>query len=645
MMKRTSRNIQARRTVLQLLVIAFAVFYITHVSSCARTMQGPVGGPKDTIPPVVVSMKPAQGSTNFPIEKGRIVITFNEYVQVKEPTKFIVLSPPLKKNPEYRMKGKSLVFKFPLPLDSNTTYCLDWGGAVSDNNEGNKIGPYAFAFSTGNSIDSMLLSGRVYDNEKLTPMEGVTVMLYENPRDSSVFLDQPSAIARSDKWGYFCIRNIKDTEYAIYAVKDESGNHLYDPGYEMIGFPKFHKIRPTAVVRDSMPQLAFVADKDTLADLSRPSDVNLFLFKEKPTQQFIKEYKRFSDRGCYIKFNAPNVRIDSFSIRGVPRARILREINPTHDSLNFWINIQRKLPDTLFLGIKYRKTDTTGRLVSTVENLKLIAPKKKSDDSSDGNNNDNLNGYNGNNGSYGNNRNNRNGNNNRNEKKKKKEADEKKPTRTQMTLTADPNTVEQDGWILEFKDPLIKFNTDSIFFTSKTPRGVVSKVKFKISRDRWNIKKFIIRPEEALKVGNEYEMLINRNIFKDINGLPNDSLYNKITLPTDDKLSSMVLEVKGVTARYKIELVNERMDKVYRTYYVTSECSLNFPYITAGRYRLRISEDRNNNGMLDPGSVLKHQQPETVKLFLLEDGKDSFYIPERTDLSQTLDISKLFELQ
>lgn len=614
---RTARIIQIRRSVLQVLVLALAAFYITHVSSCARTMQGPIGGPKDTVPPVVVSMKPAQGSINFPIDKGKIIITFNEYVQVKEPTKFIVLSPPQKKNPEFKIKGKSIVFKFPLPLDSNKTYCLDWGGAVSDNNEGNPIGPNAFAFSTGNSIDSMLLSGRVYDNEKLTPMEGVTVMLYENPRDSSVFADQPSAIARSDKWGYFCIRNIKDTDYAIYAVKDESGNHYYDPGYEMIGFPKSATIRPSTVMLDSMPQLQYVSDKDTAADLSRPSDISLYLFKERPAQQYIKDYARTSERGCYIKFNAPNVRIDSFSIRGVPRTRILREINPTHDSLNFWINIQKKLPDTLFLGIKYRKTDTTGKLVSSVENLKFVVPKKKSNASS------NSNGQKGN----------------------QNEQDDKKPTHTDMKLIAEPDKVEQEGWVLEFTEPLIKFNPDSISFISKNPRGVVTKPKFQIIRDRWNIKKFTIRPEVELQVGNEYELIINRNIFTDINGLPNDSLYNKLMLPTDDKLSSMVLDVTGVKARYKIELVSERMDKVFRTYSVTSNCSLKFPYLVSGTYRIRVSEDKNNNGLLDPGSVLKRKQPEAVKLFKLPDGKDMFFIPERTDISQTLNIETLFEIQ
>ncbi|MDY3294046.1 MAG: Ig-like domain-containing protein [Candidatus Egerieousia sp.] len=141
--------------------------YVVEVSSCANTKGSPTGGPKDTIPPVVLSVIPELNTTSFPREKQDIRIFFNEFVQLKDANKNILLSPPLSKKIKTKIKGKSIVVEFPLPLDSARTYTIYFGSAIADNNEGNPLLGYTYAFSTGSAIDSMLVSGRVVENETL----------------------------------------------------------------------------------------------------------------------------------------------------------------------------------------------------------------------------------------------------------------------------------------------------------------------------------------------------------------------------------------------------------------------------------------------------------------------------------------------
>ena len=116
-----------------------------------------------------------------------------------------------------RIKGKSVIFTFPTPLDSNTTYSLNLGQAIVDNNEGNPLYGLSYSFSTGNILDTMMVSGTVVDAITLFPIENVTVALYEQASDSTVITTTPSAIARSDKWGYFVVKNLKPIPYFIFA--------------------------------------------------------------------------------------------------------------------------------------------------------------------------------------------------------------------------------------------------------------------------------------------------------------------------------------------------------------------------------------------------------------------------------------------
>ena len=635
------------------LAAPLAILLVVAASqSCANTKQGPVGGPKDTIPPVIVGINPDVPMLNFPVQKGKIYLTFNEYVQLKNQYQEIVLSPPSKKRPVAKIKKRSVVVSFDDTLRADQTYSISFGNSISDVNEGNPFNGYVIDFSTGESIDSLILSGTVMDYATLLPLKGVYVALYKNPTDSCVVKDLADAATRSDDWGYFCFRGLKDVPYTIYAWEDKNNNQLYDRGGELAGFCD-STITPSIAARKGMPQIAMMNMKDTLACLSRPNQTDIYLFKEKVSNQYIESSGRISERECYIKFRAENPQIDTFRIKGIYDDRIIRQFDPKGDSLTFWINDPKATQDTLFLRINYMKTDSTGTLKPYGETIKLVKPFDKSkiketgkkDPSKSGLTNDYLSNL----GRAGkNDRKDPYGNNEKGQMSLEKSEKDKKPEQRKdllkMEVKVDGKTVENMGIDITVPAPLVKTDFDSIMFTTSTPRKIVSDVRFHVERDSANILHYILKADDPYKVGNDYKIRIPQALFRDVNGFTNDSLVKTFNLPTDDKLSSITLEVSGTKGnRYIVELVTEKRDRVYLKYDISRDGELRFPYLNAGVYSFRITQDINRNGKLDVGDIIKKIPPEKARLLKLPDGKTIINLKEQTDLTQSVDLTKLFE--
>lgn len=598
-----------KRNIGTLVTLILVAVYCFHSSSCASTKAAPSGGPKDTLPPEIVAMVPAASSTGFPVEDGEITITFNEYVQVKDANKNIILSPPLEKQVKTRIKGKSVIFTFPVALDTNTSYSLNLGQAIVDNNEGNPLYGLSYSFSTGSVLDSMMLSGTAVDAVTLFPLENVTVALYEQATDSTVINTAPSAIARSDKWGYFTVRNLKPVPYYVFAYTDGNTNNRYDQGSEKIAFLDSPVI-PDQVMSADSKELQYYDPKDTVACQSRPSQIQLAIFAEKNTNQFVKDYKRFSKRGSYIRFSAPQVQIDSFAIEGVSDDRIIRQLNQQRDSLVFWIGGAGKIDDTLRVAMKYMKTDSSGVQAPFVEKLKFVAPVEKKGGR-------------------------------KSEEEREKEREKRKDL-LEFSAVAEKDMVEQNGIVLSFPSPVTEFDTSRIEFSMKTPKLVESKVPFSVETDSTEFNTYVIRPQNDLVKGNEYKIIFPFATFKDVNGFTNDSTAKTFSLPSDENLSSLSLEIKNVGARYIVELINAKRTKTFRKYIIEEDCELLFPYLKADEYSIRITEDKNSNGKLDTGDLLKRIQPEKVLLYTLDNGKNAMTIAERTDIVQEIDIKEIF---
>ena len=589
---------------LPIIPVAFVLGSVMFSHSCANTTTPPSGGPKDTIPPVIAKLSPESGSTHVPTHKTKLELTFNEYVVVKDP-KSIFLSPPLEKAPKYKIQNKSVVVYFENDLDSNKTYTLDVTNAIGDNNEGNMFPGFTLVFSTGDKIDSMMVTGTVQDCNTLKPLKGATVMLYKDHADSAIFLKRPDAAMKTDDWGYFCLRNIQDTVYRMYALIDENNNNKYDPETEKVAFVDSFVV-PQMKVNDTLPELAKYDMKDTVHCLARKSEYELNIFKEKPTKQMIVNKERIGERTAYITFMAPYAQIDSIWMKGIPSEKLITQFNLQKDSLEIWVNDARKQPDTLFLYVNYLKTDTLGVLNPFTEEIKMVKPKTLPGKTSG-----------------------------RNVKKE--------DTTAVFTIDAKPENIEQYGFVMEFKYPVVESAFDSLTFRFLNPRQQESKGEYTVTQDSLNLRKYVVRPKAKLLPGYEYFLKVPHRKFKDINGFYNDSTEVKVSLPNDDKLSSMILKLSNVKNKYIIDLLDEKRTNVIRSFIIDSNQDLLFPYLKSGKYSIRITEDVNRNGLVDTGILLERKQPEKVLFYKLEDGTFLIDIPEMVEIEQNIDIGELFK--
>ena len=127
------------------------------MASCANRGQGPQGGPRDTIPPLVLEESPVNGTWLF--QGKEIVVHFDEYIQLDDIQKNVMISPPQQNAPEIKAIGKRLTVKFQEDLQDSTTYTIDFGAAICDYNEKTPLQGYVYSFSTGEYIDSLSISG------------------------------------------------------------------------------------------------------------------------------------------------------------------------------------------------------------------------------------------------------------------------------------------------------------------------------------------------------------------------------------------------------------------------------------------------------------------------------------------------------
>jgi len=218
----------------------FLFFMIAALVHCARRGT-PTGGAKDEDGPVLVKAEPENMTVNFKNEKIRLY--FDEYIKLEKLQEQLIVSPPLKYLPEITPQGgtnKYVEIKIKDTLKENTTYTLNFGQSIVDNNEGNPNAFLTYVFSTGSYIDSLQLQGVVKDAFNQKADDFVSVMLYEIDTaytDSTIYQRPPNYITNTlDSTVIFTIKNIKQGRYALFALKDEAKNNIFDQNTDKIGF-------------------------------------------------------------------------------------------------------------------------------------------------------------------------------------------------------------------------------------------------------------------------------------------------------------------------------------------------------------------------------------------------------------------------
>ncbi len=222
-------------------ILYFAILFFISLSlvNCAKRGT-PSGGLKDSIPPVIVKYNPENYSINF--TEDEIKIHFDEYIKLKDINTELIISPPLKYQPDISplTTGKFIRIKIKDTLKENTTYSFNFGKSIEDNNEGNAFKYFKYIFSTGTYIDSLKLKGTVKDALLLNPEGTTTVMLYEineSFNDSIIFSEKPTYITTTKEDSQeFELTNLKEGTYLLIALKDKTNDYIFQPQYDKIGF-------------------------------------------------------------------------------------------------------------------------------------------------------------------------------------------------------------------------------------------------------------------------------------------------------------------------------------------------------------------------------------------------------------------------
>ena len=216
-----------------LLLITLLTAAVMSDTGCAQ-IGAPTGGPKDTLPPRLVNASPQLNSTL--ISNNKISLTFNEYIELRDVQNNVLVSPFQKINPEIDYKLKTVSVKLKDSLLPNTTYTINFGNAIVDNNEGNPLKNFTYVFSTGSYIDSLSLSGNVILAETGQTDSTIMAMLYRNADDSAVQKKKPDYIARLNGDGDFTFNNLPPGIFKLYALKDGDGSKTYNAKVELFAF-------------------------------------------------------------------------------------------------------------------------------------------------------------------------------------------------------------------------------------------------------------------------------------------------------------------------------------------------------------------------------------------------------------------------
>lgn len=218
-----------RKPLLLVLLLLALVLY-----RCAQVIPLS-GGPRDTIPPALLSVSPANKSTNLPTRGLTIVFKFNELIAAKNASQKLIINPQVEEMPEVSTNGKTLTVTFEKELQANTTYLLQFGNSVVDIHEGNPYPNLSYLFSTGPTLDSSYVTGKAVFALSGKPAPDMQVMLYKDLSDSAPMRGRPDYITRTDESGNYFLSAIKPGKYRLVAIADKNKNQQYDLS-EAIGF-------------------------------------------------------------------------------------------------------------------------------------------------------------------------------------------------------------------------------------------------------------------------------------------------------------------------------------------------------------------------------------------------------------------------
>ncbi|MDE6489208.1 MAG: Ig-like domain-containing protein, partial [Paramuribaculum sp.] len=361
---------------------------LTVIAAACASMGRPEGGPIDEDPPVFIKSNPAPGQLN--VSSDRIIIEFNENIQVDDPLNKVVISPAQKTPAKVTGVGHRVTVMLQDSLRENTTYTLDFTAAIKDLNEGNQIDGFALDFSTGPTLDTLSISGMVFAAENLEPAQSMLVGVHSNLADSALTTLPFDRITRTNQLGQFTIRNLKPGDYHIFAINDVNRDNKWDRSEDIAFYPV--TISPTASraqVSDTLKTADGSADSIVMREVTvfAPNDILLTWFNENYKSQYMSKNERRQRHIINLEMGAASDTLPSMRFVGGPfdgedfGLRSVLEASATRDTLTYWIADSAVIAlDTLYVAATYLRTDTLDQLSWTTDTLNFsLRPQKKKD--------------------------------------------------------------------------------------------------------------------------------------------------------------------------------------------------------------------------------------------------------------------------
>lgn len=624
-------------------VVVAMLFVSAFFIRCA-SIGSPSGGPLDSLPPVIVEMTPDNYTTNMDTLTRRIYIEFDEFVTIKDQQKEFYTSPRMKNSPQITTRGRGIVVTLSDTLMANTTYSLNFGTAIRDNNEGNPLYSMRYVFATGGEIDSMIMSAYADDSFTNDSLSGAFLYFFpvdsvamSAEYDSTMFKSTPAVIARAESNGIALAQNLKPIPYHMYAIEDTNNNFTYEPGTDRVGF-----LEGTHNPAE-LDEFAVWLDTVRRYVVAEPQ-LHFRLFMDEPfKRQLLTDTERPLKNKAILYFGAQYPQIDSIIFDSLSRDQVIIErVSSAADTLALWFNAET-IPDTLRGRIVYQKHDSLSVLQRVSENLTLSwryietkeqrqererqerAQRKAEEDGEEWEAPEVENPF------------------------KARIPTEKKinPERS-ITFNFDyPITVMDSAAItlqglsakaVELRDEMMKEEGS----TMEKSRG--ANMPYSFTRDTMNLRRWHLTADWG-EEGSEYFFSIPKGAITDVAGYSNDSITYEFSLLKRADFATLIVNV-GVDeeqpSHYILELLNSTGATVIeRKEGIAQDSTVQFNYVPAGDVMLRVTQDVNNNGEWDSGNLIQRRQPERAKI-LESDGERKMATKVNWEIEIDVDPATLF---
>lgn len=581
------------------IIIAAAVMY-----SCAN-IGNPSGGPIDKTPPIFMRSNPTPNAVN--VKDRKIEIFFDEIVTLKDPSTKIIVSPAQTEMPRMSALGRKVTVELVDSLLPNITYTIDFSNSIQDNNEGNAIDNFAFAFSTGSVIDSMRVSGYVLDSRTLEPMQSVVVGLQSNLADSAFHKEKLQRVALTNDRGQFTIRNVSPGSYHIFALKDLDRDYKFGNPTEDIAFldsiivPSIGSREAADTVYNDLNEI------DTIMRATRPAyfpnDILLSMFNEDRKSQYLANNLRVDSTRISLTFAAASDTLPSLSIVGrndVPDQWYTLERSQTNDTLTYWIRPPHLVSaDTLMVATTYLRTDTASNLSWGTDTLKFTFQRQKAK-----------------------------------KKKKNEETDSLEQIRF-MELHPLANGTQEvyAPLLLQTGTPIERYSREAFHLQRKLQNDTIfypAEIKSIALRDST-----LSRRDLMLKVdwepGAAYTLAVDSLAMTDIYGLQTKPLKVDFNVRKMEEYGNIVFNIPAVRDSAIVELLDGTEKIVLRAPVKNHRAEL--LNLLPGKYYARLFIDRNGNGKYDTGNYDMHLQPE-----------ETVYYPGAINLKKNWDVEQTWDI-